>query len=58
MFVLNRNVKDMYLNTETLISLFDCYVGNVLNCGSSVWDINTSENIEKLHLDFCKRVLC
>ena len=45
----------MYLNHETMSSLFDCYGGNICNYASEIWGNHTGENIEKNHLDFCKK---
>jgi len=41
-----------------MLSLFDCYVGSILSYGSAVWGYHKGDNIEKVHLDFCKRLLC
>lgn len=40
----------MRLNHITQLSLFDGYIDSV----SEIWGAHTSENIDNLHLDFCK----
>jgi hypothetical protein len=57
LFTLYKNCKDMYLNHETMLSLFDCYVGNICNYASEIWGNHTGGNIEKNHLDFCKKLM-
>lgn len=47
----------MFFNHNTLLSLFDCFVGSVINYASEVWGSLKAPNIEKLHLDFCKHIL-
>jgi hypothetical protein len=56
-FALNTNIRSMNLNKETVLSLFDCYVGSIFNYGSEVWGASKGINIEKVHMDFCKRLL-
>ena len=41
----------MCLNHPTRLSLFDGYNDSV----SEIWGTHKSENIENLHLDFCKQ---
>jgi hypothetical protein len=57
MFALNTNIRNMHLNKETVLSLFDSYVSSIFNYGSEVWGANKGTNIEKVHMDFCKRLL-
>lgn len=47
----------MFFNHNTLLSLFDCFVGSVINYASEVWGSLKAPNIEKLHLNFCKYIL-
>ena len=53
LFALYKNINDMYLNVETSLSLFDTYIGSVLQYASEIWG-NCVENVQ---LDFCKRLL-
>ena len=43
--------------TVSTIFLFDTYISSMLNYASEVWGVDKGVNIEKLHLDFCKRLL-
>jgi hypothetical protein len=56
-FALAKNTRGLYLNPETQLSLFDCYVGSILNYASEVIGLCSSVHVEKVHLDFCKRLL-
>ena len=57
LFALHENIKDMYLNVEISLSLFDTYIGSVLQYASEIWRNNSGNCVEKVHLDFCKRIL-
>lgn len=57
MFAFWKNIRGMILNHETLLSLFDCYVGGIINYASEIWGSHKGNNVEKLHLDFCKQTL-
>ena len=46
-----------FLNVETRLQVFDTYVSSVLNYGCEVWGFNDAKDIEKIHMDFCKRIL-
>jgi hypothetical protein len=56
-FSLFSKIQDDYFNTETLLSLFDTYVKNIVNYGCEVWGFHKGVDIETLHLSFLKRVL-
>ena len=47
----------MYLNVETSLSLFDTYIGSVLQYASEIWGNHRDNCVEKVQLDFCKRLL-
>jgi hypothetical protein len=57
MFALKRNSKSLRLNVETMLSLFECYIGSVLNYGTEVWGCHKGDNIERVHLDYCNTML-
>jgi exonuclease III len=57
MFALLRNIKDLNLNIETQLSLFDTYVCSIMNYASEVWGHHTGAEIEKVHTDFCKYII-
>lgn len=50
--------KNVYLPIDRKLYLFDVMVSPVLNYASEIWGIHKAENIEGLHLKFCKRILC
>jgi hypothetical protein len=56
-FALYSNIRSLCLNPETLLSVFDTYIGSVVCYASAVWGFHKGDNIERLHLDFCKRLL-
>ena len=45
------------LNMETKLHVFDTYVSSVLNYGCEVWGFHPAHDIEKVHMNFCKRIL-
>jgi hypothetical protein len=47
----------MSLNIETLLSLFDCYIGGIANYASEIWGTQKGNNVEKVHTDFCNQIL-
>lgn len=57
-FSMKENVKKMYLNHKTLLLLFDCYVGTIVNYGSEIWVTQKGLNVERIQLDFCKHIGC
>ena len=57
LFALYKNVKNMYLNVETSLLLFDMYIGSILQYASEIWGLHHGDCLEKVHLDFCKRLL-
>ena len=48
-------MQSLKLNVNTKLSLFDTYVGSVANYGCEVWGLHPAKDIEKVHLDFCKK---
>ena len=57
MFALKSNVKNMCLNVEILISLFDTYVASILNYGCDVCCSHNANNVETIHLEYIKSIL-
>jgi hypothetical protein len=47
----------MFLNPETYLSIFNCYVASVLNYASAIIGTHGGLNLERVHLEFCKRLL-
>lgn len=46
LFALRKNIRGMSFNTETLLSLFDCFIGGIVNYSSEIWGNNKGCNIE------------
>ena len=57
MAALIGKTRNYFLNTETLLSLFDTYIGSILNYGCEVWGFNKANSHEIIHIQFCKRIL-
>ena len=57
LFALYKNINDMYLNVETSLSRFDTYIGSALQYASEIWGNHRGNCVEKVQLDFCKRLL-
>lgn len=57
LYSLRQKAKNLYLNYDTMLSLFDTYVSSVLLYACEIWSANKATAIEKVHLDFCKRLL-
>ena len=49
--------ETIFLNEETLLSLFDTYIGSILNYSCEVWGFNKANSHEIIHMQFCKRIL-
>ena len=57
MFSWKSKTNEMYLNTETMLSLFDTYVGSVLNYGYEIWNFHNGKDVEKVQLQYLKTLL-
>jgi len=53
MNVCNKN----FFNIETMLAVFDTYVNSILSYGSEVWGFHLAQDVEKVHIQFCKRLL-
>ncbi len=58
MFLLMREIHQHNFNIDTLLHLFNTYVGSILNYASEVWGFHKAPDIEKVHLSYLKRILC
>ena len=56
-FALCSKMNSLYLNTETILSLFDCYITSILCYASEVWGYIKGKAVERVYVDFCKRLL-
>jgi len=48
---------DFDIKPKIFCQLFDSFVGSILNYASEVWGFSKSDDIERIHLKFCKRLL-
>ena len=55
--VLLYNCKRYPMKPNDLCQPFDAFVGSILSCSSEVWGYTKSKEIERVHLNFCKRIL-
>ena len=56
-FSLKSKVSSLNLNIVTQLNLFDTYISNILCYGSEIWGFHKASNIEKVQLDYCKKLL-
>jgi len=50
--------KNVSLDINMKLSLFDKLVSSILLYGSEIWGIYNYNEVDKLHIRFCKMVLC
>ena len=57
-FKLNKYLyKFTFLSPKHKLDLFDKLIAPILNYSCEVWGFNQAQNIERVHLQFCKKVL-
>ena len=57
MFSVKSKQNKMYLNTETMLSLFDTYVRSVINYWCEIWGFHNGKDVEKVQLQYLKTLL-
>jgi len=57
LIVLLNKCKSISLKPKTLLQLFDSFVSSISCYGSEICGFSKSKEIERLHLQFCKRIL-
>ena len=58
MFKLNRKIYHLYdPQPEFCCELFDRLIAPILMYGSEVWGFHSADAVERVHLNFCKKVL-
>lgn len=55
--VLSR-IRHCQFNAVTKLSIFDTYVSGILNYGSEVWGFHPANDIEKVHMNFLRSIVC
>ena len=58
MIALITKARKLHLPIDVQLELFDAVVTPVVLYGSEIWCYEGCEILEKLHLKFCKIVLC
>ena len=58
MNLLLQNIRGYDFSPRTLCQLFDSFVASILNYCSEVWGYTKSKQIERIHLKYCKMILC
>ena len=57
-FAMNRYLNNfVHLKPSHILDLFDKLISPILNYGSEVWGFAKADNIERVHLQFCKKLL-
>ena len=56
-FAINSKLKSQYFNVQTQCSVFDTYVDSILSYSSEIWGFHKAPDVEKIHIDFCKKIL-
>lgn len=57
MYSLKSKTKELFLNIETMLSLFDNYVSSKLLYSCKVYAMHEGKSLEQVDLDFCKNIL-
>lgn len=57
LFAISNTMKNYSFNVETQCSVFDTYVHSILSYACEIWGFHKAPDIEKVHLNFCKRIL-
>ena len=56
-FAILSKLKNHYFNIQTLCSVFDTYVDSILSYSSEIWGFHKAYDVEKIHINFCKKIL-
>jgi hypothetical protein len=55
--MLNGVLENVWLTVDKQCYFFDTMILPVLNYGEEIWGFHPAENIDRLHYQFCKRIL-
>ena len=58
LFAMYSKCKPLSLNCKTMLDHFDTYITSILFYSCQVWRFSKGNEMKKLHLEFCKRLLC
>ena len=57
LYALYTKIKNINIPIDLQLKLFDALVAPILLYSSEVWGFENKDNIEKMHLQFCKKIL-
>ena len=57
MFALLNHCRNVPLKPKSLCQLFGSFVSSILNYSCEVFGLKRNNKIERIHLNFCKRIL-
>ena len=57
LFAVYRRIKNQPIPVDLQLKLFDSLVEPILLYGSEVWGFENTCSLEKIHLQFCKKIL-
>ena len=57
LYSLNSLFESTHLGIQDKLKLFDALVSPIMNYGSEVWGFHNSQDIERVHLRFLKKLL-
>jgi hypothetical protein len=57
LYALNRKIYNLAIPVDLQLKLFDSLVTPILLYSSEIWGFECIFNIEKIHLQFCKRII-
>lgn len=57
LYALYYKIRNLSLPIDVQLKLFDTLVAPILVYASEVWGFENKQNIEKMHLQFCKKIL-
>ena len=57
MYALYRKLQNVSLLVDLQLKLFDSLISPILTYSSEVWGFENSKIVEKIHLQFCKKIL-
>ncbi|XP_069129308.1 uncharacterized protein [Argopecten irradians] len=57
-FALRAKCNQVNFNIKTLLHLFDTYIVSILHYACETWAGFKADEVEKVHIEFCKNILC
>ena len=57
LYALYRKIRNLAIPIDLQLKLFDSLITPILVYSSEVWGFENKQGIEKMHLQYCKRIL-